>query len=184
MKDGVRGMATRLEEDLFRQSRLNSRDLHLNRITNAADARAPRDYVTLQQLEGAIAAIDPRAITGPAGIRNTSIGFKRAYNFAYTGNLFITSSLCPVITTSINAICNSIVATVEIAPTGANITIRVLQTNVLWTTLTLLANNTSVTGTPPVGTLLTGKRIVIELTAVGTTFPGANFMLNIDTTVV
>lgn len=172
-----------INEDLFTQQRLRSQDFHRRRITNAANARDAQDYVTLAQLRNAVGDSNATFETGSAQ-RNTSIGFKRAYNFAYTGNLFITSSLCPIITTSINSITEGIVATVEIAPTGANIVINFYQDATLYFSGSILAGNTSATITPPVGTLLSGKRLIVELTAVGTTFPGANFMLNLNTTAV
>lgn len=172
-----------INEDLFTQQRLKSQDFHRRRITNAANAKDPQDYVTLQQLRNAVGNSGSTFEVGGAQ-RNTSIGFKRAYNFAYTGNLFITSSLCPIITTSIDAVTNGIVATVETAPIGANIVINFYQDATLYFTGSILAGNTAATITPPGGSLLSGKKLIVELTAVGTTFPGANFMLNIDTTAV
>lgn len=171
-----------IEEDLFRALRLRPNNIHGNRTVNAANAIDPQDYVTLTQLRNGLS--DPSSVGVDSATRNTSVGFKRAYNFAYTGNLFITSSLTPVITTSINSVASNVLATVELAPVDADITIKVYQDASLWATITILDGNTSGTIAPPGGTITTGKKLIVELTTVGTTFPGANFMLNIDTTAV
>ena len=94
------------------------------------------------------------------------------------GTLAIGSNLAPIV--AINASCSpqSVVSYVKTAPTGAGLTCNVNVGGTLWMTLTIPAGAESVVSTSAqlaaAGTIAGGAGITLDITAVGTTVPGAD----------
>ena len=94
------------------------------------------------------------------------------------GTLAIGSNQAPPLQLSANRTPSSVVALAGTAPTGAGITVNINVGGTLWMSLTIAAGNTSVQATSAqlttAGQIAGGSNITLDITAVGTTVPGAN----------
>jgi hypothetical protein len=94
------------------------------------------------------------------------------------GTLAIGSSQAPPLQLNANRTPSEVVALVGTAPTGAGLTININGGGVLWMSLTIAAGNLSVQATSAQltasGALTGGGSITLDITAVGTTVPGAD----------
>ncbi len=99
------------------------------------------------------------------------------------GALAIGSDLAPRISLLVTAAANAVKAEVKQAPVGADLTVEIRQGAALWMTLTIPAGQTyassTVTQINEAADLVAGENLSIDLTAVGTTFPGAALSVTI-----
>jgi hypothetical protein len=95
--------------------------------------------------------------------------------------LGIQSDAVPEITVGQAASVSSVSARVELAPAGADITLVLKVDGAAWVTLTipdgqLQANGIDGAELPP---LMTGSTVSMDITGVGTTFPGQRLVASI-----
>jgi hypothetical protein len=95
-----------------------------------------------------------------------------------SGTLAIGSNQAPPLQLNASRTPNEVVALVGTAPTGAGLTININVGGVLWMSLTIAAGNLSVQATSAqltaAGALAGSAAITMDITAVGTTVPGAD----------
>lgn len=100
------------------------------------------------------------------------------------GTLAIGSDLAPRISLPDDITTNGVRLQVKQAPTGAGLTVEIKQGTTLWITLTIAAGQTSVVATEAqlqaAALIPASTNIRIDVTAVGTTFPGADLTVMID----
>jgi hypothetical protein len=103
--------------------------------------------------------------------------FKGGIQFSVNGTLGIGSDQAPHVFTSNPVVAVAVRFVVKIAPTGADLTFNLVLGGVLWMTLTIPAGTTSVAAT--IGQIVAAEpipantAIALDITAVGTTFPGS-----------
>jgi hypothetical protein len=68
---------------------------------------------------------------------------------------------------------------VKTAPSGADLIIKIYQSTVLWQTLTI-ADGTVTSSATPVPGLSSGNYLRVDITQVGTTFPGSDLVVTIS----
>ncbi|HUE17347.1 MAG TPA: hypothetical protein VMR25_24560, partial [Planctomycetaceae bacterium] len=94
------------------------------------------------------------------------------------GTLAIGSNQAPPLQLNATRTPNEVVALVGTAPTGAGLTIKINVGGVLWMSLTIAAGNLSVQPTAAqltaAGVITGSASITMDITAVGTTVPGAD----------
>ena len=94
------------------------------------------------------------------------------------GTLAIGSNLCPVVALNTGWAPESVVVYLKTGPTGAGVTCNINVGGTLWMTLTVPAGAESVAATTAqltaAGPLTGGASITLDITAVGTTVPGAD----------
>ena len=94
------------------------------------------------------------------------------------GTLAIGSNQAPPLQLSANRTPSSVIALAGSAPTGAGVTVNINVGGTLWMSLTIAEGNTSVQATSAqiktAGQIAGGSNITLDITAVGTTVPGAN----------
>jgi hypothetical protein len=99
------------------------------------------------------------------------------------GTLAIGSDQAPRFSLLVTAAANGAKAEVKQAPAGADLTVEIRQGAALWMTLTIPAGQTYVSSTVTqineAPDLVAGENLSIDLTAVGTTFPGADLSVTI-----
>ncbi|MCC6591616.1 MAG: hypothetical protein IT168_33325 [Bryobacterales bacterium] len=105
-------------------------------------------------------------------------GFSSAVALDVAGTLAIGSDLCPRASLLQDSVARAVKAEVKTAPTGADLTVKLYLGTTLWLTLTIPAGATSVTATPAAveaaEVITAGTNIRVDVTAVGTTFPGSD----------
>jgi len=94
------------------------------------------------------------------------------------GTLAIGSNQAPPLQLNASRIPNEVVALVGTAPTGAGLTVNINVGGVLWMSLTIAAGNLSAQATSAQltasGALAGSASVTLDITAVGTTVPGAD----------
>ena len=94
------------------------------------------------------------------------------------GTLAIGSNQAPPLQLNASRTPNEVVALVGTAPTGAGLTVNINVGGVLWMTLTIAAGNLSVQATSAQltasGAIAGSVSVTLDITAVGTTVPGAD----------
>jgi hypothetical protein len=94
------------------------------------------------------------------------------------GTLAIGSNQAPPLQLNASRTPNEVVALVGTAPTGAGLTVNINVGGVLWMTLTIAAGNLSVQATSAQltasGAIAGSASVTLDITAVGTTVPGAD----------
>jgi len=105
-------------------------------------------------------------------------GFSSALVLDVQGTLAIGSDLCSRASLLQDAAARAVKAEVKHAPVGADLTAEIYLGTTLWMTLTIPAGSTTVMAsqaqidTAPV--ITAGTNVRVDLTAVGTTFPGGD----------
>lgn len=147
--------------------RLNARsvDFHGRRITNATDAKAPQDYVTLSQMEEAVKA--------NAGVYTLTVEGTLAIGSDLADNLLITGS----------GKVSTVRAQVKTAPLGDNLEIQIFQNGTLWATITIPDGSAIKTMTPlelsALGVLTANNFFRIDIITVGASSPGTDLTLTV-----
>ena len=94
------------------------------------------------------------------------------------GTLAIGSNQAPPLQLNASRTPSAVLALVSTAPTGAGITVKINVGGTLWMSLTIAAGTTSVQATTAqlttAGSINGSSPITLDITAVGTTVPGAN----------
>jgi len=97
------------------------------------------------------------------------------------GTLAIGSNLAPIVALNASYTPQSVVAYVKTGPTGAGLTCNINVGGTLWMTLTIPAGAESVASTAAqltaAGAIAGGVNITFDITAVGTTVPGADLSI-------
>ena len=152
-------------------------DFHQRRITNAADAVNDQDYVTLTQLK--------QVATAVAKSKNAAAVSGRAYSLSLSGTIGIASDICPRVQIVSNGSVVGVNISLKIGPTGDNFTVAIYQGLVLWMTLSILDGTTSIDATSSqvagAVALVNGSYWRVDITNVGSTFPGSNITVTIKT---
>jgi len=101
-----------------------------------------------------------------------------AFNLTVDGNLGIGNDLAPIIALQLAVSPSRVVAKVKVAPTGADIDVRIKEGSNIWLTLTIPAGQVSVEATQfqldAAGEIPLDSIIQLDLTKVGTTVPGSD----------
>lgn len=109
--------------------------------------------------------------------------YQSAMQLTVDGTLGIGSDLVARIALQATAQAKAVTATVKQAPTGAGITIKLLLGAADWMTLYISPGQTAVGATPGdlarAAPITAGSNIRLDLTGVGTTFPGADLSVHI-----
>ncbi len=99
------------------------------------------------------------------------------------GTLAIGSDLAPMVSLGVTQRATGVRCLVKQAPTGADLTFAIYVGGTLWMTLTIPAGQTSVTATQAqldaAADIAADANIRVDITAVGTTFPGADASVQI-----
>ena len=103
--------------------------------------------------------------------------FKGGIQFSVNGTLGIGSDQAPHVFTSNPVVAVAVRFVVKTAPTGADLTFNLVLGGALWMTLTIPAGTTSVAATTgqivAAAPIPANTAIALDITAVGTTFPGS-----------
>lgn len=140
-------------------------DLHGRRTRNAADALLNQDYVTLNQLTSALANIKAQTNVISVG------GGGRVYSLFRDGILGIQSDCCQRSFILAALTPTTVRCDVKDAPTGADLIIEIFQSATLWATVTITDGTVTGMVAPP-GGLSSGNYFRVDITQVGTTYPG------------
>ena len=94
------------------------------------------------------------------------------------GTLGIGTNLAPLSFFSSDLTASAVIVNLKQAPTGANMTLNINVAGSLWLSLTVLTGTTTISATSAQVAALTvipaGALVTLDLTAVGTTFPGSD----------
>ena len=96
------------------------------------------------------------------------------------GTLAIGSDLGPSAFYTTSTTVKSVTAIVKTAPTGASLVMTIQQGATVLFTCTIPAASTSCTASSGAQTVPANTRVVVNITAVGTTFPGADLTLQLN----
>lgn len=152
-------------------------------MKNLGDATDPQDAVSLSQLQTAIAAI-PVATVVSSSSSAAPASPNPVYRLSLNGTIGIASDVCPrefVLTTAAPTVAR---VDLKNAPTGASAVFKIYQNSTLWLTLTMVATTTSIVATTAqltaAGAITLGNYWRVDITAVGTTFPGSFMTVTIQ----
>lgn len=172
----------------FQDKRVDSlstrdQDFHGRRVKNASDALDQQDYVTLAQLEKAIAGVAPTTINGQSTV--TNLGVPRVYSLFKLGTLAIQSDCCQrsFVTTAFSA--TAVRLDLKQNPTGDDFIVDLYQNGIIWiASLTILDGTGTISATAlqiaGAAALAVGDYFRADITQVGTTFPGADLTITIS----
>lgn len=108
---------------------------------------------------------------------------RSAAYFSVPGTLAISSDLTPRVSLFSDTTAVAVHAEVKDAPVGANLAVDLTVGANLWLTLTISDGSTSVDLTASdledAGVITAGENIRLDITATGTTFPGADLSVTI-----
>jgi hypothetical protein len=173
----------------FQSARVNSLAVQVpnlkgRQMKNLGNATDPQDAVPLSQLQAAIAGLATSTGTAVAQVSAASVNSNPVYRLSLNGTIGIASDVCPrefiLLTTT------PTVARVDLknAPTGASAVFKIYQNSTLWLTLTMTATSTSIVATvaqlTAAGAITLGNYWRVDITAVGTTFPGSSMTVTIQ----
>jgi len=146
------------------------------RVVNLANPRLSADAVPLAYLEGRLVGVKAAPPAAQAAIAPT---VTQTALLAVPGVLAIQSDAAPVVTLATESVVKSVEALLKRAPTGADLTCKVLVDGADWATVTVKDGETTGTVANPAGLapIGAGKAVRLDLTEVGTTFPGADLSL-------
>ena len=106
-----------------------------------------------------------------------------ALNLTVSGTLASGSDQAPRIALNRDVAATAVRVQVKQPPTGADLTVNILLDTTLWMTLVIAAGTTSVWATAgqiaAAATIFANTNIRLDLTGVGTTFPGADLSASI-----
>ena len=103
-----------------------------------------------------------------------------SYLFTVPGTIGIRSNAAPLIQAPADESLSSVVALVKTAPMGANISVNVLDAGSVIATVTIVAGKTSGTVALTAAGVSAGDLLTIDITAVGTTFPGSDLTVQLQ----
>lgn len=154
-------------------------------MKNLGDATDPQDAVSLSQLNSAIAGVQSSTtIINNNGTAVAPASSNPVYRLSLNGTVGIASDVCPREFILLTA--TPTVARVDLknAPTGASAVFKIYQNSTLWLTLTMTATNTSIVATAAqlsaAGAITAGNYWRVDITSVGTTFPGSFMTVTIQ----
>ena len=107
-------------------------------------------------------------------------GLSSRLTVSIPGTLAIGSDLGPSAFYTASTTVKSVTAIVKTAPTGASLVMQVQQGATVLFTCTIPAASTSCTASSGAQTVPANTRVVVNITAVGTTFPGADLTLQLN----
>lgn len=173
----------------FQSARVNSLAVQVpnlkgRQMKNLGNATDPQDAVPLSQLQAAIAGLATSTGTAVAQASAASVSSNPVYRLSLNGTIGIASDVCPREFILLTA--TPTVARVDLknAPTGASAVFKIYQNSTLWLTLTMTATSTSIVATvaqlAAAGAITFGNYWRVDITAVGTTFPGSFLTVTIQ----
>lgn len=151
---------------------VRDQDLHGRRSRNASDALLDSDYVTLRQLNKVAASIPAQSTAVPQAAINNR------YSLFREGTLGIQSDCCQRSFITSAGLTSLVRVDVKIAPDGADLIVLIYQNAVLWATLTIVDGDTTASGTGA-SAIAVGNYWRVDITSVGTTFPGSDLTVTI-----
>ena len=107
-------------------------------------------------------------------------GSSGAYLFTVPGTIGIKSNAAPLIQAPEDITFSTVVGLVKQPPTGAAINVNVQDAGTVLGTLIIPAGSTSATLTLTSGSVNAGDLLTIDITAVGTTFPGSDLTVQLQ----
>ena len=175
----------------FQNARVNSLAVQVpnlkgRQMKNLGNAVDPQDAVPLSQMQTAIAGVlaEVAAVATSTAATISDTSTNPVYRLSLNGTIGIASDVCPwefILTTVTPSICR---VDVKNAPTGANAVFVIYQGTTLWLTLTMVAGTTSIVATSAqlaaAGAITSGLYFRVDITAVGTTFPGSFLTVTIQ----
>lgn len=173
----------RLRNDKVDQ--LTSRDLFLHgrRIRNASPSAKSDDYVIQKELTDLQVSLEKKIQSSIAGV---DTGVQRFYSLIKNGTLAIesncTNNILIVETKNPRNSTLFIKATVKNAPVDDDIILDIYQNSTIWyPNLTILDGGVSVVGNNSLatGVLTYGNSWRVDITNVGSTFPGSDLVITI-----
>lgn len=177
-------MKTGLRDHQLDSLRVKIVDFHGRQTKNAGDGTDQQDYVTLRQLQSGLAGITKSAPFPPPATQTVQTLGDRAYSLFRQGTISIQSDCCQrsFVTAAGNAVL--IRCDLKQAPIGDDVDIKIYRNAVLWIFLTILDGTTTISATAAevAGTdaVAVGDYWRIDLTQVGTTFPGSDLTVTIQ----
>jgi hypothetical protein len=108
------------------------------------------------------------------------LGLASRITVSIPGTLAIGSNLGPAAFYVATTLVHSCTIMVKTAPTGANLVFQVQQGSTTLFTVTIMAGQTVGTATGSAQTVPANTQLVVNITAVGTTFPGADATVQIN----
>jgi hypothetical protein len=111
---------------------------------------------------------------------SSASGGSPSYLFTVPGTIGIRSNAAPLIQAPSDETFTSAVALVKTAPTGANISVNILDAGSVLGTVAIVAGKTSGTVAFSAAGVSAGDLLTIDITAVGTTFPGSDLTVQLQ----
>lgn len=173
----------------FQSARVNSLAVQVpnlkgRQMKNLGDGTDPQDAVTLSQMQSAIAAIPSSTTSASSAAAAAASSGNPVYRLSLNGTFGIASDVCPrefILTTVTPGTAR---VDVKNAPTGADAVFEIYQNSTLWLTLTMVAGTTSIVATSAqlaaAGAITSGNYWRVDVTQVGTTFPGSYLTVTIQ----
>lgn len=158
-------------------------DLHGRQIKNGGTATDPQDLVTLSQVQALVAAAKASKVENAVAQAATASG-NQVYGLNLTGTLAIQSDCCPRRFITQTQAVALVQVELKTAPTGHTVVVAIYQNSTLWMTLTIAISTTSIAATSAqlaaASPITAGNYWRVDLTAVGTTIPGADLAITIQ----
>jgi len=98
----------------------------------------------------------------------------QAVSLSVSGTLSVRSNAAPLVSLAKQRNASEVVALVKQAPLGADLKLEIKVGDAPWATLTILAGQTSAQLGSQATAIAKDALIVLDVTGVGTTFPGAD----------
>ena len=157
-------------------------DLKGRQVKNGGNATDPQDFVTLSQMQAAVAAVQPSSTSSTtSSVPTSTSSSSRVFTLQKYGNLAIQTDCAGHLFILQNQKVSTVRADLETAPTGASFICKVYQNSSLWVTLTITATHTTVSAaTSGLTQLVAGNYLRLDITQVGSTIPGANLTVTIQ----
>jgi len=158
----------------------NLKGRQMKNLGNAVD---PQDAVPLSQMMAAIAAVPTtNVVSQVTSAAPTSPN--PVYRLSLNGTIGIASDVCPREFILLTTTPSVVRVDLKNAPTGASAVFKLYQNATLWLTLTMVATTSSIVATATqlsaAGAITVGNYWRIDITAVGTTFPGSFMTVTIQ----
>lgn len=168
--------------DELAQLRTGNQDLHGNRIINAGRSRAPSDYVIKAELDdleaGVTTVIDNTTVVqgGSSGAQSLN-----QVDFVVHSILSVQSNAAAQVSFSGDLLVVELEATVKQAPVGANLLFKIKTDEATFIEDVLISADTLTTGliTENLGTIAARQLVTIDITQVGTDFPGSDLTISL-----
>jgi hypothetical protein len=151
-------------------------DMEGRRIINLGTARLGTDAVNVGFGDARWSRLGHKHEKDEDGIPDAGEALQTLF-LSRQGTLAVESSVFPLFRLAAARTPTEVVAMVKDAPTGADLVIEIQVDGVTWQTVTIVAGATSKTVNTGLGQIAANKDVVVNLTRVGTTFPGADLTL-------